>query len=62
MRMFYRFTNLSFKISSHLYNESLRSRIVLSLINKIFLFSVCEDSSKSEIILSTENLILPAFS
>ena len=39
------------KISSHLYNESLRTRIVLSLINKIFLFSVCEVSSKSEIIL-----------
>ena len=39
------------KISSHLYNESLRTRIVLSLINKIFLFGVCEVSSKSEIIL-----------
>ena len=39
------------KISSHLYNKSLLSRIVLSLINKIFLFSVCEVSSKSEIIL-----------
>ena len=39
------------KISSHLYNESLRTRIVLSLINNIFLFSVCEVPSKSEIIL-----------
>ena len=39
------------KIYSHLYNESLRTRIVLSLINKLFLFSVCEVSSKSEIIL-----------
>ena len=32
------------KISSHLYHESLRKRIVLSLINTIFLFSVCEVS------------------
>ena len=32
------------KISSHLYNESLRTRIILSLINKIFLFSECEVS------------------
>ena len=32
------------KTSSHLNNESLRTRIVLSLKNKIFLFSVCEVS------------------
>ena len=32
------------KISSHLYNESLSTRIVLSLKNKIVLFSVCEVS------------------